>query len=167
MFGVHITVAEQTMRHQTTEKAVTFSEDTVIERVCEWLASQGFTIAGRDLPGPDGPDIIAHHPARGAWRIRTGESGASDEQTAARAVRSFFTAAAMAEGQDAAGVKIGLALPRSAAAQQQMAKVRKAMSLLRIVMLWMEPTGEIVIEEEYRGAQEALRPEELNASNDD
>lgn len=148
-----------------TKKALTLPESSVADTVRGWLGAQGFTIGERDLAQADGADIVAHHPAKGVWRIIVNDGGVFDDRAAASAVASFFAAAAVAEGRDASSTTVGIALPRSAAAQREMAKVGKAMNLLGVVLLWVEPEGGVAVEEN-RETQTGLRPEELNASND-
>jgi hypothetical protein len=149
-----------------------FSDDQVVDVVCRWLLSQGFLVSGRRMSREHAPDITARHPAKGTWRIQVAgdmphgaAAGLSEDQVSAHFGKAFFAAAAVAGEHAAPGTRIGLAMPRSSVAENHADRIRGAMAMLGIVMIWIEQSAAVTLDE-HRSVQEGLRPEELNASND-
>ena len=132
--------------------------DGVAAAIRAWLDSRGFAPAADK--GATAAVIVARHPYHPAWHIAVAESGEADVAAA------FYAAAAAlpAEGEEArAGIAIG------GAAAQAVAAIRGALDALGIAVLRVKPSGEVELTEPLPGGatSDGLRPEELDASNDD
>ncbi|RWA97447.1 hypothetical protein [Mesorhizobium sp.] len=132
-----------------------FTEDEVVNIVCDWLSENSFMIVSRCSTKEKGIDIVASDQAGVVWYIeakggRSGREGSrrygldfTAVQTIDRVMKGFFTAAAMAEAKGGSGVQIGFAIPRSPVAEAYLLKVRKALNSLGITTIWIEPSGTV------------------------
>lgn len=122
-----------------------------------WLDEQGF-VRKRERGGAGASVLTAMHPYHPAWRIAVAEDGEG-------IAPALYAAAAMRpSGGETA--RIGIATGRSAEAERALAAVRDALDTLGIAVLRVGPPGTVEVTEPNT-APDGLRPDELDASNDD
>jgi hypothetical protein len=128
--------------------------------IAAWLDEQGF--APRRERGKTGaPVVAATHPYHPPWRIAVAED--------AEGIASAFYAAAAMRPSGGEAARIGLATGRSAAAERALAAVKDALDTLGIAVLRVGPSRTVEWTEPNAAgsASDGLRPDELDASNDD
>lgn len=140
-----------------TADAAHLTPEAVADAACRWLRANGYTVTHRGQGPGGGIEITAEGGPGAGWRIRA-EGGAGFAE-------GFYAAAAIAEAREP--IRIGLALARTPATEEAAARVRHAMEVLGITVLWADAGGSISFERGEPHAAEGLRPEELNAANDD
>ena len=128
-------------------------EEAVVDAVATWLQEKGYSVKTARVGG-QGFDIEATGPAdRWVIEAKGGAHSGADASSAASASvgAAFMTGAAWAQREALAGVKIGIAVPRSHWFDIHVARIDKALALLNINVIRVDDELNVTIDGGARG----------------